>query len=228
KLENVNRAVDKLTSKGLNVIGVKCHVSDAADRANLFRETVEKFGGLDILVSNAATNPVAGSILDCSEKVWDKIFEVNVKASFLLAKEAAPLIHKRGGGSIIFISSVAGYYPNKLTGAYSVSKSVLFGLTKAVAQDLVSDNIRVNCVAPGLVRTNFARMLYESKEAYAAALDKIPMRRLAHAPEIAGVVSFLASNDASYITGETIAATGGQLTRMPLKWKEIIARMKDD
>lgn len=114
KLENVNRAVDKLTSKGLNVIGVKCHVSDAADRANLFRETVEKFGGLDILVSNAATNPVAGPILDCSEAVWDKIFEVNVKASFLLAKESAPLIRKRGGGSIIFISSVAGYQPNKV------------------------------------------------------------------------------------------------------------------
>lgn len=114
KLENVNRAVDKLKSKGLSVFGIKCHVSDAVDRANLFKETVNKFGGLDILVSNAATNPVAGPILDCSEKVWDKIFEVNVKATFLLAKEAAPLIRKRGGGSIIFISSVAGYSPSKV------------------------------------------------------------------------------------------------------------------
>lgn len=110
----MNRAVEKLTSKGLSVVGVKCHVSDAADRANLFRETVNKFGGLDILVSNAATNPVAGPVLDCSEKVWDKIFEVNVKASFLLAKAAAPLIRQRDGGSIIFISSVAGYSPNKV------------------------------------------------------------------------------------------------------------------
>lgn len=100
--------------KGLSVFGIKCHVSDAVDRANLFRETVNKFGGLDILVSNAATNPVAGPVLDCSETVWDKIFEVNVKASFLLAKAAAPLIRKRGGGSIIFISSVAGYSPNKV------------------------------------------------------------------------------------------------------------------
>lgn len=114
KSENVNRAVDKLTSKGLSVIGIKCHVGDAADRANLFRETIKRFGGLDILVSNAATNPVAGPILDCSERAWDKIFEVNVKASFLLAKESAPLIRKRGGGSIIFISSVAGYNPNKV------------------------------------------------------------------------------------------------------------------
>lgn len=114
KLENVNSAVEKLKSKGLSVLGIKCHVSDAVDRANLFKETVNKFGGLDILVSNAATNPVAGPVLDCSEKVWDKIFEVNVKASFLLAKEAAPLIRKRGGGSIIFISSVAGYSPNKV------------------------------------------------------------------------------------------------------------------
>lgn len=110
----MNRAVEKLKMKGLSVFGVKCHVSDAADRAKLFQETIQKFGGLDILVSNAATNPVAGPVLDCSEQVWDKIFEVNVKASFLLAKEAAPLIRKRSGGSIIFISSVAGYSPNKV------------------------------------------------------------------------------------------------------------------
>lgn len=115
KLENVNRAVDKLKAKGLpNVFGIKCHVSDAADRTNLFRETVNRFGGVDIFVSNAATNPVAGPVLDCSEQVWDKIFDVNVKSSFLLAKEAAPLIRKRGGGSIIFISSVAGYNPSKV------------------------------------------------------------------------------------------------------------------
>ncbi len=94
---------------------MKCHVSDAVDRANLFQETVKHFGGLDIFVSNAATNPIAGPVLDCSEKVWDKIFEVNVKASFLLAKEAAPLIRVRGGGSIIFISSIAGYSPNKVS-----------------------------------------------------------------------------------------------------------------
>lgn len=101
--------------KGLSVFGIKCHVGDALDRARLFKETVEKFGGLDILVSNAATNPVAGSVLDCSEKVWDKIFEVNVKASFLLAKEATTLIRNRGGGSIVFISSVAGYNPSKVS-----------------------------------------------------------------------------------------------------------------
>lgn len=117
----MNRAVDKLKSKGLIAFGIKCHVSDAVDRANLFKETVNRFGGVDILVSNAATNPIAGPVLDCSEKVWDKIFEVNVKASFLLAKEAAPLIRKRGGGSIVFISSVAGYSPNKVRAAISPS-----------------------------------------------------------------------------------------------------------
>jgi len=215
KQENVNRAVTELKSKGFqDVLGVKCHVGDDADRNNLFKQTVAQFGGLDIFVSNAAVNPAVGGVLDCSEDVWDKIFDINVKASFLLAKQAAPLIRERGGGSIVFISSVAGFNPFKLLGAYSVSKTALFGLTKAVAQDLAVDKIRVNCLAPGVVRTKFARALYESKTANEAVLATIPMGRLAESEEMAGVVSFLVSEDASYITGETIAATGGSFSRL--------------
>lgn len=112
KPENVKRAVEQLNADGYsNVIGVKCHVGSAQDRQNLFDEAVNHFGGVDILVSNAAVNPVAMPILETPESAWDKIFDINVKASFLLAQEAKPLLLNRGGGSIVFVASIAGYQP---------------------------------------------------------------------------------------------------------------------
>lgn len=112
KPDNVTAAVNKLKSGGhSNVLGVKCHVSNASDRKNLFDQTVQTFGKIDILVSNAAANPAIGSVLDCSEEAWDKIFDVNVKSSFLLAKEVAPILRQQSSGNIIFISSIAGLNP---------------------------------------------------------------------------------------------------------------------
>jgi dehydrogenase/reductase SDR family member 4 len=156
KQTNVDEAVNTLKKQGIDVLGVTCHVAKESDRKKLFEETLKKFGGIDVLVSNAAVNPAVGSVLDASEEVWDKIFDVNVKAAFLLAKEVKPFIVQRGGGSVIFISSIGGYQPFDLLGAYSVSKTALFGLTKAAALDLVKDNIRVNCVAPGVIETKFS------------------------------------------------------------------------
>jgi dehydrogenase/reductase SDR family member 4 len=157
KQANVDEAVSKLKSEGIvDVLGVTCHVAKESDRKKLFDETFKKFGGIDVLVSNAAVNPAVGSVLEATEEVWDKIFDVNVKASYLLAKEVKPYIVKRGGGSVVFISSIGGYQPFDLLGAYSVSKTALFGLTKAAALDLVKDNIRVNCVAPGVIETKFS------------------------------------------------------------------------
>lgn len=112
KPENVTKAVDKLKSDGhKSVIGVKCHVSNADDRKQLFDAAVKNFGKIDILVSNAAVNPTVGSVLDCSEEAWDKIFDVNVRSSFLLAKEVAPFLRKQSSGNIIFMSSYGGINP---------------------------------------------------------------------------------------------------------------------
>lgn len=215
KEQNVEKAVKLLKDQGLSqVFGVKCHVGNAEDRTRLYEEAVKQFGGIDILVSNAAVNPEVGQVLDCSEQAWDKIFDINVKASFLLAKEVLPHLKQRGGGSIVFVSSIAGFQPFSLLGAYSVSKTALFGLTKAASQDLAQEKIRVNCVAPGIVKTKFSSALYETKEAEEAALTVIPMRRLAVPEEISGVVAFLVSDDASYVTGETIVAAGGMPSRL--------------
>lgn len=243
KQSNVDEAVNSLKNQGISdVIGITCHVAKEADRKKLFEETVKKFGGIDVLVSNAAVNPAVGSVLDAPEEVWDKIFDVNVKAAFLLAKEVKPFIVKRGGGSIVFISSIGGYQPFDLLGAYSVSKTALFGLTKAAALDTVKDNIRVNCVAPGVIETKFSSavsiqhfdklvnkitdkintnckskqtfQLHSSESAKEATLSTIPMGRIGRPEEIGSVVAFLVSDDASFITGECIVAAGGAASRL--------------
>uniref|UniRef100_A0A6M2DK69 Putative dehydrogenase n=1 Tax=Xenopsylla cheopis TaxID=163159 RepID=A0A6M2DK69_XENCH len=214
KSVNVENAVSTLLKDGLDVHGVVCHVSKAEDRKNLYDKAVEKYGGIDILVSNAAVNPAVGHVLQCDEQSWDKIFDVNVKASFLLAKEVLPHLRKRGGGSIVFVSSIAGLQPFPILGAYSVSKTALFGLTKAASHDLATENIRVNCIAPGIVKTRFSSALHESDSAKEAALMTVPMRRLAEPHEMSGVVAFLVSDDASYITGEILVAAGGMPSRL--------------
>merc|ERR1712240_506677 len=159
KAANVTSAVEKLQAEGLSVGGTVCHVGKQEDRANLFQQTVDMFGGLDILVSNAAVNPYFGPTLECPEDVWDKIFEINVKVSFLLFKECVPHMQKRGGGSAVFVSSIGGFQPISALGPYSVSKTALIGLTKALASEVAVDNIRVNCLAPGIVQTKFAAAL---------------------------------------------------------------------
>lgn len=215
KEQNVESALKKLKNDGLTQIhGVKCHVSTAEDRNNLYNEAIKKFGGIDILVSNAAVSPEVGNVLDCSETAWDKIFDTNVKSSFLLAKEVLPHLRKQGGGNIIFVSSIAGFQPFSLLGAYSVSKTALFGLTKAASQDLANENIRVNCLAPGIIKTKFSAALYESATAAEAALSVIPMHRFGAPEDIAGSVAFLVSDDASYITGETLVVSGGMPSRL--------------
>ena len=109
KEKNVEKAVNELNKLNLNVFGLKCHVGDENDRKKLFEETIRKFGKLNILVSNAAVNPTVGGVLDCDAKIWDKIFDINVKCSFLLAKEALPFLKQQKNSSIVFVSSVAGY-----------------------------------------------------------------------------------------------------------------------
>jgi len=111
KQKNVDSAVKQLEQKGLLVTGMVCHVAKEEDREKLIEETVNKFGGIDILISNAAVNPVFGPVLSCPEDAWDKIFDINVKAAFLLAKSTVPHMEKRGKGSIIFVSSIAGFQP---------------------------------------------------------------------------------------------------------------------
>ncbi|XP_076449875.1 dehydrogenase/reductase SDR family member 4-like [Babylonia areolata] len=214
KQKNVDGAVTQLRNESLDVAGVVCHVANKEHRARLIEETVSKFGGIDILVSNAAANPYFGTLLDTPEAAWDKIFDTNVKATFFLCKDVVPYLEKRGGGSIVLVSSRAGFVPETTIGAYSISKTALLGLTKALAPELASSNIRVNCLAPGLIKTKFSKALWESDSTLEEIHRGIPMHRAGVPEECAGVVSFMVSEDSSYMTGETIVVSGGLSSRL--------------
>uniref|UniRef100_A0A8B9JNA0 Dehydrogenase/reductase SDR family member 4-like n=1 Tax=Astyanax mexicanus TaxID=7994 RepID=A0A8B9JNA0_ASTMX len=214
KQANVDKAVSQLRSENIQVIGTSCNVGIEQDREKLISLTLEKCGGIDILVSNAAVNPFFGNILDSTDEVWTKIFDVNVKASFLLTKQVVPHMEKRGGGSVLFVSSVAGYQPMPALGPYSVSKTALLGLTRALAPELAHSNIRVNCVAPGIIKTRFSSALWQSEDVTNEFMKQLCIKRLGVPEDIGGVVAFLCSDDAAYITGETITVTGGMNCRL--------------
>ncbi|XKL63288.1 hypothetical protein PGB90_005652 [Kerria lacca] len=215
KEQNVENAVNNLKKLGFeNVLGTVCHVSKKEDRSKLFNKAIEVFGHIDILISNAAVNPVFGLTEECTDTAWDKIFEVNVKCPFMLTKEVLPYIRKSDRGTIIYISSIAGLQPFSFLGPYSISKTALLGLTKVFAGELATNNITVNCVAPGIIKTRFSKSLYESEVAYETILSRIPLNRIGEPDDVSGVVAFLCSADARYITGETIVVSGGMQSRL--------------
>uniref|UniRef100_A0A7N0UJ89 Tropinone reductase-like 3 n=1 Tax=Kalanchoe fedtschenkoi TaxID=63787 RepID=A0A7N0UJ89_KALFE len=211
KQKNVDEAVEKLKEKGIEVLGLVCHVSNKEHRKNLIQRTVQEYGKIDVVVSNAAANPTTGGILETPESVLDKLWEVNVKVGILILQEAAP--HMSKGSSVVFISSIAGYHPQALLAMYGVTKTVLLGLTKALAAELAPDT-RVNCVAPGFVPTHFADFLRRDEGIRTEIESKTLLKRLGTTQDMAAAVAFLASDDASYMTGETLVVAGGMPSRL--------------
>jgi len=212
KKSSVDETVAELRSRGLEVSGVVCHVGDASHRQQLIQKTIQKYGRLDILVSNAAVNPTAGSLMDISEDSIDKILSINIKAALLLVQAAVP--HMGEGGSIVLISSVTGYNPLPPIATYAVSKTALLGLTKGLATELGPEGIRVNCVAPGIVPTKFAAALVADKELERAQTEATALKRLGRPEDMAAAVAFLVSDDSSYMTGETLVVAGGVSSRL--------------
>nr|XP_048301302.1 dehydrogenase/reductase SDR family member 2, mitochondrial-like [Myodes glareolus] len=211
KQENVDRAVTTLKGEGLSVTGTVCHVGKAEDRQHLVTTALEHSGGVDFLVCVAGVNPFVGSTLGASEQIWDKILDVNVKSPALLLSQLLPHMEKRGGSSVVLVSSAVAYVPMPKLGVYNTSKTALLGLCKSLAVELAPKGIRVNCIAPGITKTDFGLGVKVEK----TMLDMLPnlnkvygLQRLGEPEDCAGIVSFLCSSDASYITGENIIAAG--------------------
>ncbi|XP_057642523.1 dehydrogenase/reductase SDR family member 2, mitochondrial-like [Chionomys nivalis] len=209
KQQNVDRAVATLKEEGLCVTGTVCHVGKAEDREQLVATALESCGGVDFLVCVAGTNPLVGSTLRSSEQIWDKILGVNVKAPALLLSQLLPHMENRGQGSVVLVSSVAAYIPLPRLGVYNVSKTALLGLTKTLAVELAPKNIRVNCLAPGVINTDFGRVVRtKGKKSSLFQPPVLSPYRVGQPEDCAGIVSFLCSPEASYITGENIAVAG--------------------
>jgi NAD(P)-dependent dehydrogenase (short-subunit alcohol dehydrogenase family) len=201
------------SSLGEAAHAVAAHTGREDECVRLVAESVAKFGRVDVLVNNAATNPYFGPMLDIDNAAWDKTFEVNLKGYFWMAREVAR--HLRGrdaAGSIVNVASVAGIEAAPLQGVYGMTKAGIISMTKTLAFELASSKIRVNAVAPGLVHTRFASALTENDAILGEVLKKTPLGRYAEPEEIAGAALYLASDASSYVTGHTLAVDGGMTT----------------
>ncbi|MGC8901659.1 MAG: SDR family NAD(P)-dependent oxidoreductase [bacterium] len=205
----LDQVAERIRAEGGEAYVVPAHAGKIEDIKSLVQKTVEHYGRIDILVNNAGTNPVFGPIINVDEKVWDKIFEVNLRGFFFLSKEVANIMSEKGGGVIINMASVAGIKPGLGLGAYSISKAGVIMLTRVLAQEWAGMNIRVNAIAPGVIKTKFAEALYSSPELTEEILRGISIKRLGEPEDIVGVALFLASEASAYITGETIVVDGG-------------------
>jgi NAD(P)-dependent dehydrogenase (short-subunit alcohol dehydrogenase family) len=207
--ERLDEVTHKLREKGYEVIGIANNIGYPEDRQNLINQTIEKYGQIDILVNNAATNPVFGPIEENELAVFDKILDVNLKAPFELSKLSLPYLRQSASAYIINISSTAALSPEKGLGLYSVSKSALNSLTKALAKEWGTYNIRVNAICPGLIKTKFSEVLWSNETIKEKFLSDLPLKRIGEEGEIGAMALFLASPASSYTTGAVFTVDGG-------------------
>jgi NAD(P)-dependent dehydrogenase (short-subunit alcohol dehydrogenase family) len=212
KPEALEEATEAVRTTGRRGVGVPTNVRRPEELRALVERTREELGRVDILVNNAGTNPVYGPIQDVDDRAWDVVMNTNVKAVHQLSNFAreAMLLHG-DGGAIVNVSSVGGYMASDVIGAYSVSKAALIMLTQVQAKTWGRDGIRVNCIAPGLVKTEFARALWDDPRTRKASENEAALHRIADPDEMAGAVVYLASQASSFVTGQTLVLDGGRL-----------------
>lgn len=209
KQEELDVVARSIKEAGGECTGIAANAGDMKVCQELIEKVISTYGGLDILVNNAATNPTYGPLLKSEEWAFDKIMNVNVKAPFALANLAHPHMKKRGGGSVINISSIAGLTPDPGLGLYSISKAALNMLTKVQAKEWGKDGIRVNSICPGLIKTKFSEALWSNEEILNRFVAKLPIARMGTVEEIAGLALYLASPASAYSTGAVFTADGG-------------------
>ncbi len=195
--------------QGWPVIARACNVSRKEELQALVDVTVKTWGGIDIVIANAATNPYYGPLTGLPDDAFDKIFGNNVKSVLWLAAMTLPGMAERGGGSFITIGSIGGILANTIIGAYGMSKAADHHLVRNLAAEWGPRNVRVNAIAPGLVKTDFAKALWEDDKRRAEREAATPLRRIGEPKDIGGIAVFLASEAAALITGQVIVADGG-------------------
>jgi NAD(P)-dependent dehydrogenase (short-subunit alcohol dehydrogenase family) len=212
KLEPLEAAATQIRQEtGAEVLPVVAHTGDNAAVDELVGKTVSEFGGVDILINNAATNPHFGPLLTSDDSHWDKTWDVNVKGYFRMARACVPHMSARGAGRIINVASVAGRRVQPGMGIYCVSKAAVVMLTQVLAVELADQKINVNALTPGFVKTKFSSAIWANDGISQAVLRAIPQHRLAMPEEIANMILFLASSESSFMTGSIIDIDGGQL-----------------
>ncbi len=216
KQADLDSAAAEIQANGGTALAIAAHTGDNAAIQAVVDKATAEFGGIDIVVNNAATNPHFGPVMTADDSHWDKILDVNVKGYFRVVKACLPAFKARGGGKVINMASVAGKEPQPLMGVYSVSKAAVIMLTEVMAAELASDNIQVNAIAPGFVKTKFSGVLWQNQQIHDLTVGAVPQKRMAMPEELSGIALYLASNASSYTTGATIVVDGGLLVGSPI------------
>ncbi len=210
KPEPCEEVVEGIRASGGEAAAIPCHVGEKTQVEALVEQTLAAYGRIDGLVCNAATNPAMGPLSTLTDDVFAKIMQVNVQSTLWLSNLCAPHMAQQGRGSIVLLSSITAILGNAFIGAYGMSKAAEGQLARNLAVELGPQNIRVNSIAPGLVKTDFAKAIWDNPELMEKQLGNTPLGRIGQPDDIAGVVHFLLSDAANYVTGQMIVADGGE------------------
>jgi NAD(P)-dependent dehydrogenase (short-subunit alcohol dehydrogenase family) len=212
KLDACEEVAAGIRKAGGDAHVIACNISRRGEVEALIKGATKHYGKIDILVCNAAVNPYYGPLLDIKDEAFDKIMGSNVKSNIWLCALAIPQMAERGSGSVVIISSIGGLRGSTVIGAYGISKAADFALCRSLAGEWGPNGVRVNCVAPGLVKTDFAKALWEDEERLKRRCATTPLRRIGEPDEIAGAVAYLGSDASTFMTGQTIVVDGGVTT----------------
>jgi len=209
KADGCEAVASEIVKDGGEAIAIPCHIGRHEECANLIAKTRQKWLKVDILVCNAAVNPYFGPLTGLTDDAFDKVMQTNVRSNLWLANLVQPEMAERRDGAIIIVSSIGGLKGTGTLGIYAISKAADMQLARNLAVEWGPNNIRVNCIAPGLVRTDFARALWENPKLLEATEKHTPLRRIGDPDDIAGAAVFLASRAGAWMTGQTIVIDGG-------------------
>jgi len=210
KLPDLEKVAEEIKQKGVRSLPVSAHNAKMEDLKNLMARVKEEFGRLDILVNNAVANPVMADVLHMEEAPFDLIMNANIKGYYFLSQAAARMMVEQGsGGAIVNIASVGGIYVTPGLGPYCISKAAIIMMTKCLAAELGSHKIRVNCIAPGIIKTKFSEALWSNEKLMADYLKRMPLGKIGQPEEISRAALYLASDASSFTTGSTLIIDGG-------------------
>ncbi|MFT6092229.1 MAG: NAD(P)-dependent dehydrogenase (short-subunit alcohol dehydrogenase family) [Pseudohongiellaceae bacterium] len=204
-----DEVASEIKAAGHQAIAIACNINYKEQLQALVEKAEAQLGKINVLVCNAALNPYFGKSQDIPDDAFDKVMRANIGSVHKLCQLAIPGMAETGGGAVIIISSIGGLKGTDALGAYAISKAADMQIARNLAVEWGPQNIRVNCIAPGLIRTDFAKALWENPEIYEATVSKYPLRRIGEPDEIAGAAVFLASSAGSFTTGQTIVIDGG-------------------
>lgn len=209
KLDACEAVVSAIKERGGQAKAIACNIASKDELEQLVGKTRDAYGEIDVLVCNAAVNPHYGASQEIPDSAFEKVMNSNIRSNHWLCQMVIPGMAKRRDGSVIIVSSIGGLKGSSVLGAYGISKAADMQMARNLAVEWGPSNVRINTIAPGLVRTDFARALWENPATYERAVSMYPLRRIGEPDEIAGAAVLLASKAGSFITGQTIVVDGG-------------------